>query len=88
NFMGYKIPTATEMPELKDTHALIVEAPHRDGPYGAKGLGECVLIATAPAIANAIYEATGVRLKDLPITRERVMKALKGKGTSSGAASR
>ncbi len=82
NFIGYKIPTATEMPELGGTHALIVEAPHRDGPYGAKGLGECVLIATAPAIANAIYDATGVRLKDLPITRERVLCALGGKSES------
>ncbi len=79
NFMGYKIPTAAEMPELKDTRALIIEAPHRDGPYGAKGLGECVLIATAPAIANAVYDATGLRLKDLPITRERVLKSLRAK---------
>ena len=47
-----------------------------NGPYGAKGIGEPGLVPTAPAIANAIFDATGVWLRELPMTRERVLKAL------------
>ena len=57
--------------------AMIAVAPHREGPFGAKGFGEGVLVAVAPAIANAIYNATGVRIKDLPITKERMLQGLK-----------
>jgi CO/xanthine dehydrogenase Mo-binding subunit len=67
------------MPHLKDIQSIIVEAPHRDGPYGAKGVGEIVLVPTAPAIANAIYNAVGVRIKDMPITAEKILNALKEK---------
>ncbi len=50
------------------------------GPFGAKGIGEPGSVPTAPAIANAIYDAIGVRIKDLPITPEKVLTALKEKG--------
>jgi CO/xanthine dehydrogenase Mo-binding subunit len=58
---------------------IIVEAQHREGPFGAKGVGEPAAGATAPAIANAIFDAVGIRIKDLPITAEKVWAALKEK---------
>jgi xanthine dehydrogenase molybdenum-binding subunit len=56
-----------------------VEARHGEGPFGAKGVGEPAAGATAPAIANAIFDAVGIRIKDLPITAEKVWAALKEK---------
>jgi xanthine dehydrogenase molybdenum-binding subunit len=76
NFLDYKIPTAKDIPPVQ---AVIVETDEKDGPFGAKGIGEPGLVPTAPAIANAIYDAVGVRIKDLPITPEKVLKALKEK---------
>ena len=80
NFVEYKIPTALNMPEMIP---IMVETMHDRGPYGAKGLGEPALTPTAPAIANAIYDAVGVRIKELPITPDKVLKALKEKTSSS-----
>lgn len=77
-FMDYKIPTCTEMPMVEKVKSMMACAPHKDGPFGAKGLGEGTMIPTAPAITNAIYNAIGVRLKELPATRERVLRAVKG----------
>ncbi len=77
NFADYRIPTSLDAPEVA---SIFVEAAHKDGPYGAKGLGEPVLIPTAPAIGNAVYDAIGVRIHDLPITPEKILKALKEKG--------
>ena len=74
SFKDYKIPTAREMGfpiELE-----FVTTPDPAGPYGAKGVGEPGLVPTAPAIANAIYDAIGVRIRDLPITPEKVIAAL------------
>lgn len=76
-FMDYKIPTVMEIPTAQNVRPLIVEAPHREGPFGAKGVGEAVMTPSAPAIANAVYNAVGVRIKDLPITREKVLRALR-----------
>jgi carbon-monoxide dehydrogenase large subunit len=73
NFHDYKMPTAMDVPEVVP---IIVEAQHRDGPYGAKGVGEPVVTPTAPAIANAVEDAVGVRIKELPLTPERVFRAL------------
>ncbi|MDP6946641.1 MAG: molybdopterin-dependent oxidoreductase, partial [Myxococcota bacterium] len=75
NFTDYKNPTASEMDipiELR-----FVETDEPTGPYGAKGIGEPGLVPTAPAIANAIWDATGVRIHDLPITPEKLLAALR-----------
>jgi carbon-monoxide dehydrogenase large subunit len=76
SFADYKIPMAMDIPPITP---IIVEAYDETGPYGAKGLGEPGLVGVAPAIANAIYDAIGVRIKDLPITPEKVLDAIKGK---------
>jgi xanthine dehydrogenase molybdenum-binding subunit len=73
-FLDYKIPGSLDIPEI---FAIIVEDPDPNGPYGAKGIGEPPTIPTAPAIANAIYNATGARIKELPITPEKILKSLK-----------
>lgn len=64
------IPRMTEMPPIT---SLLVESYDPDGPYGAKGLGEPALTAIASTTANAIYDVVGVRLRDLPITPEKVL---------------
>jgi 4-hydroxybenzoyl-CoA reductase alpha subunit len=74
NFHRYKLVNSTEMPPVK---TIIVETMDPDGPFGAKGIGEPTTIPTAPAIANAIFDAVGVRIKELPITPEKIIKALK-----------
>ena len=73
---GYLIPTSMDAPHFITR---LIENEDSDGPYGAKGIGEPATIATAPAIANAIYDAIGVRIFDLPITPEKILKALKKK---------
>ena len=70
----YKLPTALDAPQIE---ALIVQERSLTGPFGAKGVGEPGAAPTAPAIANAIYSAVGVRVKDLPITAEKLYWALK-----------
>jgi CO/xanthine dehydrogenase Mo-binding subunit len=74
SFADYKIPVSSDIPEIR---SILIEEPHREGPYGAKGVGEITLVPVAPAIANAIYDATGVRIKDLPITKDKILTALK-----------
>jgi xanthine dehydrogenase molybdenum-binding subunit len=59
-----------------------IETHDVEGPFGAKGVGEPGLVPTAPAIANAVYDAVGVRIRDLPITPEKVLAALKKKESS------
>jgi CO/xanthine dehydrogenase Mo-binding subunit/aerobic-type carbon monoxide dehydrogenase small subunit (CoxS/CutS family) len=69
----YRVPTILHTPEIT---SFVVEHPTREGPYGAKGVGEIVAIPTAPAIMNAIYNAVGVRLDRLPVDHEYIWKAL------------
>ena len=76
NFLDYKIPLSTDMPKVEH---IFVETNDPAGPFGAKGLGEPVIIGVAPAIANAICDATGIRIKKLPITQEKLYAALKEK---------
>ncbi|MDW8083948.1 MAG: xanthine dehydrogenase family protein molybdopterin-binding subunit [Candidatus Caldarchaeum sp.] len=64
SFMDYLLPSSVETPEIK---AVFVETPDPEGPYGAKGIGETGCIPTAAAIANAVYDATGKRVRKLPI---------------------
>lgn len=81
NLLDYKIPTAMDIPFIDP---IIVEEKEPTGPFGAKGVGEPVLVATAPAVANAIKNATGVRVKDLPLSMERVWKALHSPNQDAG----
>ena len=74
SFTDYKVPTAREMAFPIELD--FVETNDAFGPFGAKGVGEPGLVPTAPAIANAIYDAVGVRIRDLPITPEKVLAAL------------
>jgi carbon-monoxide dehydrogenase large subunit len=74
NFRDYRIPTASDAPEIVP---IIVEATHDEGPFGAKGIGEMTLVSTPTAIANAVYNATGIRIKELPVTQERLFNLLK-----------
>lgn len=73
NFTGYLIATTLDVPEVT---SIIVEEEEPSGPFGAKGVGEPTLIPTAAAIANAVYDAIGVRIYSLPITPEKVLSAL------------
>jgi CO/xanthine dehydrogenase Mo-binding subunit len=75
-FTNYIIPTSMDMP---DVEKVIVEDPETTAPYGAKGIGEPVLVAVAPAILNAIYNAVGVRMTQIPVTPDRLLKAIKEK---------
>lgn len=74
SLLDYRIPTFLDTPEL---HSLIVEAPDENGPYGAKEGGEGPLHPSIPAIANAIYDAVGVRMDELPFSPPRVLRAIR-----------
>jgi carbon-monoxide dehydrogenase large subunit len=74
NFMEYLLPTATDIPD--EIVPVVIESRHGDGPYGAKGIGEPPMVGVSPAVANAVEDAVGVRIRDLPITPERVARAL------------
>jgi len=76
NLGEYKIPTALDMPPI-DT--IVVESHEPNGPFGAKEVGEGAIMPTIPAILNAVYDATGVRIWELPLTPERVYLAIKNK---------
>lgn len=72
--LDYRIPTTKDVP--LELHSLLVENEDGPGPYGAKGAGEGGLFAVSPAVASAVTEAAGVVLRDLPLTPERVWRAL------------
>ncbi len=74
SFMDYKIPGTLDMPPK--FHPIIIENPEPTHPFGVKGIGEPPVIGVAPAIANAIEQASGVRIRRLPLTGERVLRAL------------
>ncbi len=76
NLHDYKVPRATDMCPIQ---TIIVEAYEPSGPFGAKSVGEMAIAPVPPAIANAVYDAIGVRINELPYTKERVLAALKGK---------
>jgi nicotinate dehydrogenase medium molybdopterin subunit len=75
NFGEYKIPTIKDVPPLKSS---VTERPHGAGPYNSMPIGETANIPTAAAIANAVEDACGVRIKSLPITAEKIYEALHG----------
>jgi hypothetical protein len=74
--LEYRSPSSTESPEIE---CVIVESIDPEGPFGAKEAGEGSLAATIPAISNAIYDAVGIRLREVPFTPERVLAALRAK---------
>jgi len=76
NFADYKILT---MADICNVHTILVETVDSKGPFGAKGVGEPAMIPTAAAIANAIYDAVGVWVYDLPITPEKILKTINNK---------
>jgi len=75
SLVDYRVPRFTDLPTLF-TSALI-ENSDGPGPYGAKGMGESGIVSVAPAVGNALFNATGVRIRDLPLTPERVWRALR-----------
>jgi len=75
SFLNYKLATSLDTPKIKSSW---VETEDPAGPFGAKGIGENTLIPTPGAIANALYDAIGVRINELPITPEKILKALGG----------
>ena len=73
NLAKLKLPKITDLPEMD---IILVEEPQLEGPYGAKGMGELPVNPVAPAVSNAIYDAIGVRVKTLPITKDKVLDAI------------
>jgi len=69
-FAEYLLPTSEDMPRVE---SIIVEVPEPSGPHGAKGVGEVALVPTAPAIANAVYDAVNVRVTRIPIQPEMIV---------------
>ncbi|MGB9440015.1 MAG: xanthine dehydrogenase family protein molybdopterin-binding subunit [Desulfobacterales bacterium] len=77
DFVDYIVPSALDVPDIKP---ILVEPIEPNGPYGAKGIGEPALNPTMSAITNAIYDATGIRIKELPVSPEKILAELKKKG--------
>ena len=76
-FLDYTLPTFMEVPEKMES--VFIEVPHNESPYGNIGIGEAVALGASAAIGNAIYNAIGTRIKELPITGEKIVKALREK---------
>jgi 4-hydroxybenzoyl-CoA reductase alpha subunit len=76
SILDYKSPTALETPEIE---TILVETIDPEGPYGAKEAGQGPLLPVVPAVANALYDAVGVRIDEIPITPDKVLRALEGR---------
>jgi CO/xanthine dehydrogenase Mo-binding subunit len=81
DFVDYIVPSALDVPEIKP---ILVEPIELNGPYGAKGIGEPALNPTMSAITNAIYDATGIRVKELPVSPEKILAELNARLTKTG----
>jgi len=81
SLLDYQVASFKDLPD--SFRPIIVEVPHETGPFGAKGVGETGTLTVSAAIANAIHDATGVRIRDLPITPERVLRALAEKDAAA-----
>ena len=77
SFLDYRMPTTLDLPMIE---TIIVEVPNESHPYGVRGVGEVPIVPPPAALANAIYNATGVRLRDLPMSPPRVQKAVAENG--------
>ena len=82
NLVDYRVPVFTDLPHEFET--VLIESGNGPGPYGAKGVGEGGIVCVAPAVANAVFNATGVRISTLPLTPERVWRALHEAGQAAG----
>jgi carbon-monoxide dehydrogenase large subunit len=78
SFVDYRIMTMTDVPP--EIISMYVEVPQDDGPWGARGVGEHTMVPTAPAVANAVYDAVGLRFKSMPLTAEKIYLALQERG--------
>jgi CO/xanthine dehydrogenase Mo-binding subunit len=72
--VDYRVPRFTDLPRHFDS--TLIENQDGPGPYGAKGMGESGIVSVAPAVANALYRLTGARIRELPLTPERVWRTL------------
>ncbi len=75
----YLMPLAVDLPEIEN---ILIRVPAEDGPFGARAVAEPPGFGPPAAIANAIYDAVGVRIRELPLSGERVLAALQGNGTA------
>ena len=83
NFVDYKMPLSMDMPPIRTV--ILETAPDPGGPFGAKGVGEDPIVAIGPAIANAVYDAIGVRFRHYPIKPEQVLQALREQPQTAAA---
>jgi len=81
SLLEYKSPTTLEMPEVV---TYLVEEPDGAGPFGAKEVGQGPLLPVMPAVANAVFDAVGVRIDEIPITPEKVLRALESSARGTG----
>ena len=84
SMLEYKSPTSLDMPEIFTD---LIEHPDPEGPFGAKEVGQGPLLPIMPAVANAVYDAVGVRVDQVPLTPEKILRALKAKATGKPARS-
>jgi 4-hydroxybenzoyl-CoA reductase alpha subunit len=82
SMLEYKSPTTKEMPEVE---TYLVEDPDANGPFGAKEVGQGPLLPIPPAVANAVFDAVGVRVDEVPVTPEKILRALKAKAQGKPA---
>jgi len=82
SMLEYKSPTSLDMPEIFTD---LIEHPDPEGPFGAKEVGQGPLLPIMPAVANAVYDAVGVRIDQIPVTPEKIVRALKAKAAGKPA---
>jgi xanthine dehydrogenase molybdenum-binding subunit len=80
----FKMLTSSDLPEIDKVQTYFTDTEEPTGPFGAKGIGEAALNPTAAAVANAVYDAIGIRFTEIPITPEKVLRALKSLPPSHG----
>ena len=83
DFAEYILPGPAELPLIE---SVVLEVPSANGPYGVKGVGEMTANSPIPAIVNAIYNACGVRIDSLPVTPEKILRALDAKQAAAAPA--
>ena len=84
NLLDYKLSTFLDIPEKEDMQKIIVERPCAWGPFGAKGMSETSMCALGPAVANAVYNATGVRIYDGFLSPANILKAIEKAKRNNG----